>query len=395
MTTTAGPRVADDQQHAAARGAAGDGWRRWRTPLVIIAIILAGAAVVALIRPAGPLTGYLNPASTGPTGTRALADLLAGRGQQVQLVSTPAAASAAAGQGAGTLVVTSPAELTRGQLRLLATARANLVIVQPDQAALAALAPGVTIAGSTGIGPVQPGCGLTAARLAGNAEMGGTTLRLHPGVAGTACYPAGGLASLVRYTAGTRNITVLGTGAPLENQDLASLGDAALAVNLLRGSQRIAWLVPGQAIAAGTGPKPVASLIPLGAYLVAIQLGIAVLLAALWRARRLGPLVTERLPVVVRASETAEGHARLYLARRARDKAAETIRAAAVDRLVPYLGLPRGATPEAITAALAARSRLQAARVTQLLFGPPPASDDAMVRLADDLDAMEREVRAQ
>ncbi len=65
---------------------------------------------------------------------------------------------------------------------------------------------------------------------------------------------------------------------------------------------------------------------PLAAWLVAIQLGVALLLAALWRARRLGPLVTERLPVVVRASETVEGHARLYRSRRARDRVAATLR---------------------------------------------------------------------
>ena len=36
------------------------------------------------------------------------------------------------------------------------------------------------------------------------------------------------------------------------------------------------------------------------------QLGVAVVLAAWWRARRLGPVVAEPLPVVVRAAETTE-----------------------------------------------------------------------------------------
>ena len=103
------------------------------------------------------------------------------------------------------------------------------------------------------------------------------------------------------------------------------------------------WLVPAippTARPAGT-PRSFASLVPLAAYLVLAQLGVALALTALWRARRLGPLVTERLPVVVRASETVEGHARLYQSRRARDRVAAALRAAAAGRLLPGAGLRR------------------------------------------------------
>src|SRR5690606_41722785 len=53
---------------------------------------------------------------------------------------------------------------------------------------------------------------------------------------------------------------------------------------------------------------------------------VVVVLLAWWQGRRLGPLVTEPLPVVVRASETVEGRGRLYRSRRARDRAAEALR---------------------------------------------------------------------
>jgi predicted Rossmann fold nucleotide-binding protein DprA/Smf involved in DNA uptake len=62
---------------------------------------------------------------------------------------------------------------------------------------------------------------------------------------------------------------------------------------------------------------------------------------------------------------------------------------------MPAVGLARGADPGAITAALAARSGRTAATIDTMLFGPAPASDAALVALADDLDALEREVRAQ
>src|SRR5580693_10575207 len=96
------------------------------------------------------------------------------------------------------------------------------------------------------------------------------------------------------------------------------------------------------------GQRSFLSLVPWPVYLIAIQLCVAALLAAAWRARRLGPLVAERLPVVVRAAETAEGHGRLYHARRARDRAAEQLRAAAAGRLSRFTGLadPGGRDPD-------------------------------------------------
>jgi hypothetical protein len=126
-----------------------------------------------------------------------------------------------------------------------------------------------------------------------------------------------------------------------------------------------------------------------------LQLGIATVLAAIWRARRLGPLVPERLPVIVRASETVQGHARLYQSRRARDRAAAVLREAMLARVLPALGLARDASPDAVSDALASRSRLSQQVVTTIVFGSPPASDTELAALVRDLDRLEREVRSQ
>jgi len=369
-------------------------------PLAIIAVVLIGGIVIALLKPAPPAIGYLDPAGNGPFGTHALASLLAGRGHRVIRTVTPAAAAAAAEQGGATLVITSPQFLSRRQLSTLARLPGPVVIVEPDQTALAELAPGTALAGGTVVGPLPPGCDLAAAQLAGNADMGGLGLRIAPGISAAAsCYRADGRAYLVRYSSDGRLITLIGTGEPLTNGALGWLGNAALALNLLGTTPRIVWLVPSPAIVAGAGPatrqRPLTSLLPLGADLVAIQLCIAVLLAALWRARRLGPLVPEQLPVVVRASETVEGHARLYQSRRARGRAAAALRTAMLHRLMPAVGLAPGAHPDAITAAISARSDVSSARIELMLFGPAPSTDATLVMLAADLDALEREVRAQ
>jgi hypothetical protein len=408
MTTTAPPAAFPESRPQPGRaGASGAGpaatvGSRWRLPLAIVALVLLTGIVVALLKPAAPATGYLDPAGTGPFGAHALADILAERGHHVVRTVTPAAAAAAASRpGGATLVVTSPGYLTPGALASLAQVPGHVVVVEPDRAALTAFAPGITLAGTSGVGPTQPDCGLAAAERAGNADMGGVGL-LRPALSIAdiaSCYPANDSASLIQYSSGGRLITLLGTGIPLSNQALGDLGNAALALNLLSTSPRIVWLVPAPAIGAGTGPpgaqKSLTSLLPLGADLVAIQLGIAVVLAALWRARRLGPLVPEQLPVVVRASETAEGHARLYQSRRARDRAAGALRTAMLNRVMPAVGLAPDARPDAITAALRARSGLSRAKIEMMLFGPAPSSDASLVALADDLDALEREVRAQ
>jgi hypothetical protein len=388
---------------------AADLWRQWRVPLALVALILLGGTVIALLQLTTVNTGYLDPAGTDASGTHALAAILSDWGDTVVRAITPAAAEAAAaeaataGPGGVTLVITSPGLLTTPQLASLARAPADRVLVQPDRAALTALAPQVGLAGTAPVQGLPPGCGLAAAQLAGNADMGGLRLDLRAGsrptpVGPALCYPTGGSASLVRYTALGRVITVLGTGNALTNGSLARLGNAALALNLLGARSRVVWLVPGPGLPGGgltRRPTTLLGLIPLPAYLVTIQLGLAVVLAALWRARRLGPLVPEPLPVVIRASETTEGHAGLYRSRRARGRAAAALRAAMLARTLPVLGLAADAPPGGLISAVAARSGSAAAAIEAMLFGPEPGDDAALVRLADDLDALEREVRRQ
>ena len=124
-----------------------------------------------------------------------------------------------------------------------------------------------------------------------------------------------------------------------------------------------------------------------------IQLAVVVLLLAWWQGRRLGPLVAENLPVVVRASETVEGRGRLYRSRRARDRAADALRTAALQRMLPRLGLTATAPPTAVAEAVSQRGGERPDIVHHALYGPAPATDDDLVALAGMLDNIERQVR--
>jgi len=114
----------------------------------------------------------------------------------------------------------------------------------------------------------------------------------------------------------------------------------------------------------------------------------------MWRGRRLGPLVVERMPVVVRAAETTEGRARLSARTRDRTYALDTLRIAAVRRTARRLGLPRSAhVDEVVRAAAHATGRLDT-DVGAVLVGGPTPDDRALVAGAAALDELERAVHA-
>jgi len=96
---------------------------------------------------------------------------------------------------------------------------------------------------------------------------------------------------------------------------------------------------------------------------------------------------------VIRASETVEGHGRLYRSRRSRGQAAAVLRSAALRRITAVLELPPATAPDAACAAIAARAGRDSAAVRAILFGPAPRDDAALAALGGDLDRLEREVQ--
>jgi len=367
---------------------------RWRGWLVVGLVVAAGAALIVLVS-SPPAAQYLSPASVAPSGTHALADVLAGLGRRVQTQTSVPAAVAAATAGT-TLVITSPESLSRAELRALARVPADVLLVGPDPAALAALAPGVLVDGAPQpVQVTQPECTLRAAVLAGAVDTGGENMTVFsPSGATQQCYLSAYGPTLVQTVVRGRLVTVLGAADLLTNADLGRQGNAALAINLLP-AQRIVWLIPSPATAVIASPRSAKSfygLVPLAAYLVVAQLGFALLLAVGWRSRRLGPLVAERLPVVVHAAETVLGHGQLYRSRHARGRAASALRTVLLTRICRAVGLPAGAGPDSVIPAVAQRSAAGPERIRDVLYGSAPSTDAALAALARDLDDLAREV---
>ncbi|MEV7005724.1 DUF4350 domain-containing protein [Streptosporangium sp. NPDC051022] len=368
-------------------------WRAGRGVLLVALIVLVGAVGVALLSGRPGEGRPLDPADTSLSGGRALAQLLRAHGVRVTRVTSAAEALTAAGSGDGTLLLGDTSFLTDEDAARLAVMPVDRLVIG-SQPYLKLFAPGVTSTKTARSRSREPRCGLPAATRAGSAYLGGAVLNAPAGAA--RCYPSGDGPTLVRYSAGPWTVTVVGSGDFMSNLRLAEDGNAALALNLTGAKPSVIWLTAPEVVPRTPGGQRAQSfydLVPAGVKWGVAQLVLAVVLLALWQGRRLGPVVTERLPVVVRAAETVEGRARLYRARRARDRAAAALRAGFIDRITPRLGLPSAAGPDAKVGAIAERTGQAAMHVGSALYGPPPADEAGLIALAAYLDMLERQVR--
>ncbi|MGH4032878.1 DUF4350 domain-containing protein [Actinomycetota bacterium Odt1-20B] len=377
-------------------------WTRTRGILLALVILLAAGIAIAAVR-SGAQHGRLDPRSADPYGSLAVAELLADRGVSTRVVTTTEEARTATGPDT-TLLVTNPDLLTKHQRSQLHDATQDsggrTVLLSPGPSSVGTLAPGVTADATPSIdSKLSPSCSLPEARRAGTADVGGIRYdTLAPEA--DACYLSDGLPSLLRLpdSDGPGDTVVLGAPDILFNNRLDKHGNASLALQLLGSRPHLVWYLPSLSDDAADNSddrRGFFDLIPSGWLWGTLQLTIAAALAALWRARRLGPLVPERLPVAVRASETVEGRARLYRKADARDRAATTLRSATRTRLAPLIGVSptQAHTPETLIPALTSRLPSPGQDLHALLFGPPPGNDAALISLADQLDALEREVR--
>jgi hypothetical protein len=247
---------------------------------------------------------------------------------------------------------------------------------------------GVVPRGEREAGLSKPGCEHPDAVAAGEARVVGVRYRAPDGA--VVCYGT----SFVEVTGERQRVTFLGTGELMTNEHLDENGNAALALRLLTRHPTVEWVYPRSPVASGEEPRSLGDLVTRRVNVFVWELVVVALLLAAWRARRLGPVVVEPLPVVVRAAESVEGRARLYQAARARGRAADALRAGLRDRLVRTLGLAPDAARSTLVEAVTVRTRgRDPLAVDTLLYGPPPRDDTDLVRLADDLDSLYSEVR--
>lgn len=364
---------------------------------MILALILSVTVVLGLLRGSGEDRAALSAGNPAPPGAQALARVLQDQGVDVVVARSHAAAMAGLQSGDSTLLLFDPNEyLDRGQLTDLGSAANKTVLVEPTFTQLAQLAPDIAHAGLVpqdvlDSGAALPaGCADPAAQAAGSVTPGGLAYRgpVTCFAVNTAGPPAGLYAS---SRDGTQ--TVLGYTGLLANETITEGGNAALALHTLGSTSTLVWYLPAVSdIPAGAGPVNPLSLLPDWVNPLLAWVLVVAALAAFWRGRRMGPLALEPMPVVVRASETADGRARLYQDSRALDQAAANLRAATLTRLAARLRLGPGSSTGAVVDAAARATGRSAAELDNLLNRSIPATDSALVIWSQDLLDLEEEI---
>lgn len=361
--------------------------RPWLSVTLALTAICAVAAVGTYFTAPRP-GGQMDPDSTGPQGAHALVELVRDRGVDVVTAHSLDDVGSAAQPGTLLLFAQTQRVADESLLKRMADTPGDLLLVEPTSHARAALAPAIRTAGAS-VQTAEPACTLREATQAGSVDFGpSNTFRAVGDQVIDSCY--GG--ALVRYRDGGRSVTVVGSTDFMTNGSLLRAGNAALAMNLAGSHTRLVWYAPQHPEGGSSGSATIYDVMPHSIPWVVLQLALTVLLVAWWKGRRVGPLVAEDLPVVVRASETVKGRGRLYRSRRARDRAAQALRASTMQRILPRLGLGADAPAPMVTIVGAQRSNIDPELVHHILFGPPPDTDTDLTQLARALDDIERQV---
>ncbi|WGX98013.1 DUF4350 domain-containing protein [Nocardioides sp. L-11A] len=361
---------------------------------IVVAVVLALAAAVWSTRGTEQYPGAADPRNPGPDGAQAVARVLADQGVEVTIARSADAFEEAAVDGGTTVVVSGTEQLapsTLARLREHAAAAGRVVLVEPRHALLQEIEPGL---GSLPV-PADDDAAVAARCADGVAgvALDGLTIEADRATsyAGDGCFPDD-VGALVREVDG---LVLFGAGQALTNDQVTRADNAAVALRLLGHDPRLVWYVPDAADAVGDDAVTIGSLLPdwIGPGLWVLVLAGSALL--LWRFRRLGPLSTEPLPVVVRAVETARSRGRMYRRSGDRAHAARALRRAACADLAGRLRLDRGAPPPVVAEAVARQLDAPVESIAVLLDDDrtPPATDQDLVRFAQDLAQLRREVR--
>lgn len=364
---------------------------------VTVVCIIVVAVSLVLTRGGSSSSIPLDPASPAPTGARAVAEVLRGQGVDVIIPEGYDEALAEAETPGTTFALYDPSGyLTDARLTDLVERAGDVVIFSPAFLQLQSLAPGVSAAGAAAAGtPLdEASCTLGAAERAGTISPG-PTLAISPDSDADGCFPAdtGGFA-VVTIPKDDGSLTLLGPSDLVSNDKVVLHGNAALALGLLGGTDRLVWFLPSLADVEASGPPNLQDLTPTWLVPVTSLLVIAALVAMFWRGRRFGPLVAEDLPVTVPSGETMEGRSRLYQRTAARTRAVDALRIGTIGRLGTTLGLPRTAGVGEVSDAAASATGRNPAEVRGILVDMLPRTERDVLTLSDALRDLESAVTA-
>lgn len=397
---------------------------------VWIGAVLIAAALGLVVFLSGRQSGGrpFDVASSGPDGYRAIAILLRDRGSDVLASTADRMRREPPGPGE-VLVVPVPEMLTTVEYRsVLDAARGGALVVLGGQRPVDDRDPaggsgtatdpsggwtGAVSARSLADMPAQPTrpdiCDIT--RVTGLGAI--DSLTAEPiGVRGSreerSCYGDGSTAYVTEEHIGQGSVVTLGSPYMWANARLQPdkedggepLDNAALALRLLGPTAdgattgtRITFVdaVPTAGVSPNGTRNPV-ELLPTGVKLALVQLLAAFVIYAWFRARRLGPVVTERMPVQIAGSELVAAVGDLLRRKGTPQRAADVLRHDSRRELARRLGVAPDVAPATLVSVVASRTGVDPDRVAAALADGPVVSAEALVRLAEALTDIRQEV---
>lgn len=360
-----------------------------RPAIMVLAFVIVSFVGIAFLPQAGFNNAPVGIRNPGGDGARALAQVLEHHGITVSEVSATQAASVDENT---TLVVVFPSRMS-AQLAQEVETRESVVYVglEEEYGGEPPYLAGLHATRSWDTGQrTQPGCASEAAQHASelfssaySVSASSSTWHL--------CFTTDGqnYAYAERVEDG-RFRAVIPDSVRVRNRAITEGGNAALAINAIGRTNKVAWFVASHGVSVSSEQvTPTDSPFLAPAFLMVLG---SALLAAAARGTRLGPLTPEQLPIEVPAAETLIGKARLMRAMRSYGHAARELRSASASRIASSLGVTYTADRETLAREIEQRG-LPPSRYKQLLWGPPPTDEAALVQLANDLYALEKEIR--
>ncbi len=406
MTTTAGataPRTG--------RGSRALPWILGVVALVVVAVV-AG-------RPGRGSDGtYFDPASTSPSGARGLVVLLESFGAEVDTTSNlPSADTDVAFMFADVI-----AEADHGVVDDWVANGGVLVVADPYSTWSAPLASG-TGGSAFALRPsevLRGECDIASLRQLRRVEPGGysETFDVSDDPLGDAssCFTRSDLGPLdgafvVEEVHGRGRVVSVGGPLVFVNEWLDQADNAALATGLLLTPSPASEL-DGQADDSaddqaaepvdvailqygGTGidgDRALTDALGTGAKVALVQLSLAFLAYAWFRARRVGRPIVETQPVALAGSELVSAVGQLLHQSDDPDRSARALRADLRRRLGERFGLGSHAPPDVIAAVVADRTGIDRDHLSTIVGSRPVTTDRELVQLAADIDDLRKEI---
>jgi hypothetical protein len=351
-----------------------------------VVAVVVGAGVLGLLLLQGSPTSHppLDPRSDEPDGTSALVALLEHLDTEVELsVGLPAE-----GDDVALVLADHLDEDQTAEVLAWARAGGTLVVTDPSSS----LAPSALPASERDDGPLRRGV-CSEGALDDVQEVHSTLAQRYDTSAGdSSCFGSRDFAFVTVRQEGLGDVVAIGGADFATNQRLDEADNAVLAAALLaRGSGSTVRFVEAP-LPAGGGDKTLGDLISDGVRRFGLQLGIAFLLYAAWRAVRFGRPVPESQPVEIAGSELVGAAGRLLERGRSAGPSAEVLRSGLRRSVGARLGVPPSAPPSTLAEVVVDRTGADPEVVRLAIGDQPVTSDDELVAVARAVARVHQEV---